>query len=45
MDRTETEQLGDFADGMLVFPDQLLAFLQLDIEQIALWGIIQMRFE
>lgn len=34
MDGTETEHVGDFADGILVFPNELLTLLQFDIEQI-----------
>ena len=37
MNGAKTKHICDFTDRILVFPDQLFAFLQFDIEQIVFW--------
>ena len=45
VDRTKPQHICDFADRVLILTDQLLTFLELDIEQIIFGRGIQMGFK
>ena len=45
MNRAKTKHISNFTDGILAFPNQFLAFLQLNIEQIAFRGVVQIHFK
>ena len=45
VDRAKSQHICDLTDRVLILADQLLTFLELDIEQIILWRGIQMSFK
>ena len=45
MDRAEPKFIRDFTDRILLFPDQLFAFLELHVEKIIFRGTVQVGFK
>ena len=45
VDRAKSQHICNFTDRILILSYQLLAFLELDIEQIILWRCIKVSFK